>query len=105
MSEKRCYSINDIQEILGICKTTAYNLIKENQFRTVLIGGKYRISRKSFDAWLDGEMAEAEPEQDRNDSEQRENPEKQEEKSAQERQQDSQTRIDELLAKYGYMRR
>lgn len=65
MSEKRCYSINDIQEILGICKTTAYNLIKENQFRTVLIGGKYRISRKSFDAWLDGEMAEAEPEQNR----------------------------------------
>ena len=62
MSEKRCYSINDIQEILGICKTTAYNLIKENQFRTVLIGGKYRISKKSFDAWLDGEMTEMEPE-------------------------------------------
>ena len=63
MSEKRCYSIGEIQEILGICKTTAYNLIKENQFRTVLIGGKYRISKKSFDAWLDGEMTEIEPEQ------------------------------------------
>ena len=63
MSEKRCYSIDDIQEILGICKTTAYNLIKENKFRTILIGGKYRISRKSFDAWLDGEMTDMEPEQ------------------------------------------
>lgn len=56
MSEKRCYSITEIQEILGICKSTAYALIKENRFRSILIGGKYMISKKSFDNWLDGEM-------------------------------------------------
>lgn len=43
--------------------TILIGILKENQFRTVLIGGKYRISRKSFDAWLDGEMTEMEPEQ------------------------------------------
>ena len=53
MGEKRCYSVGEIQHILGICKTTAYNLIKENQFRAILIGGKYVISKKSFDEWLD----------------------------------------------------
>lgn len=42
-------------DILGICKTTAYRLVRENRFRSVLIGGKYRISKRSFDAWLDGE--------------------------------------------------
>ena len=62
MTEKRCYSIGEIQEILGICKASAYNLIKENQFRSILVGGKYRISKKSFDAWLDGEIEKEEPE-------------------------------------------
>ena len=59
MGEKRCYSVGEIQHILGICKTTAYNLIKENQFRAMLIGGKYVISKKSFDEWLDGEIIKA----------------------------------------------
>ena len=48
MGEKRCYSVGEIQHILGISKTTAYNLIKENQFRAMLIGGKYVISKKSW---------------------------------------------------------
>ena len=59
MGEKRCYSVGEIQHILGICKTTAYNLIKENQFRAILIGGKYVISKKSFDEWLDGEITKS----------------------------------------------
>ena len=58
MSEKRCYTIGDIQEILGICRKTAYNLIRENRFRSILVGGKYMISKRSFDAWLDGELKE-----------------------------------------------
>lgn len=60
MSEKRCYSVGDIREILGISKTTAYSLIKENQFRTIMVGGKYLISKKSFDTWLDGDKEEPE---------------------------------------------
>lgn len=63
MSEKRCYTIGDIQEILGICRKTAYNLIRENRFRSILVGGKYMISKRSFDAWLDGELKECNQEQ------------------------------------------
>ena len=50
--EKRTYTVSEIAEILGIGKSSAYNLVKENTFRTIRIGKTIRISRKSFDAWL-----------------------------------------------------
>lgn len=52
-SEKRTYTVFEIQGILGISKTTAYNLIKSNVFHSVRVGGHIRISKKSFDEWLD----------------------------------------------------
>lgn len=51
--EKQVYTCEEIQAILGISRSTAYRLIRSNVFRTVRIGGQYRISKKSFDAWLD----------------------------------------------------
>ena len=53
MSEKRCYTVKDLQEILGVSRPSVYDLLKKNEFRWILGGGKYRISKKSFDAWLD----------------------------------------------------
>ena len=53
MAEKRCYTVKEIQEILGISRPTVYELLKKNEFRWILVGGKYRISKKSFDEWLD----------------------------------------------------
>ena len=52
-AEKRCYTVKEIQEILGISRPTVYELLKKNEFRWVQIGTKYRISKKSFDGWLD----------------------------------------------------
>ena len=53
MAEKRCYTVKELQEILGISRPTVYNLLKKNEFRWVqLDGGEYRISKKSFDDWL-----------------------------------------------------
>lgn len=52
-SDKRIYTVDEIQNILGISKASAYNLVKENVFRSVRIGGSIRISKKSFDNWLD----------------------------------------------------
>lgn len=52
--EKRTYTVNEIQDILGIGRTAAYSLVKEGSFSVVKIGGSIRISKKSFDAWLDG---------------------------------------------------
>ena len=53
MDEKRCYTVKELQEILGISRPTVYNLLKKNEFRWIRPGGKYRISKKSFDDWLD----------------------------------------------------
>ena len=54
MSEKRCYTVKELQEILGVSRPTIYHLLKKNEFRWIqLDGGKYRISKKSLDDWLD----------------------------------------------------
>ena len=37
-----------------LAKPAVYNLLKKKEFRWIqLDGGKYRISKKSFDDWLD----------------------------------------------------
>ncbi|MBR5862346.1 MAG: helix-turn-helix domain-containing protein [Bacteroidales bacterium] len=51
--DKRTYTVDEIQDILGISRSGAYNLVKKNLFHSVRIGGTIRISKKSFDAWLD----------------------------------------------------
>ena len=56
MDEKRCYTVKELQEILGISRPTVYELLKRNEFRWIQIGTKYRISKKSFDEWLDRKM-------------------------------------------------
>lgn len=61
---KRCYTVRDIQKILRISRPTAYELIKRNEFRTIFVGGRHLISKRSFDAWLDGEAAEEQGRQD-----------------------------------------
>ena len=51
--EKRTYSIEEIQQILDISRSTAYLLIKRKLFKSVKAGKQIRISKKSFDEWLD----------------------------------------------------
>ena len=52
--EKRCYTVEELQSILCVSRPTVYSLLKRNEFRWFQIGGgKYRISKKSFDEWLD----------------------------------------------------
>jgi len=51
--EKRVYTVEEIQDILSIGRNAAYDLVRTGQFHTVRIGGSIRISKKSFDAWLD----------------------------------------------------
>ena len=54
--DKRTYTVDEIQDILGISRPSAYNHVKKNAFRSVRIGGSIRISKKSFDEWLDQQM-------------------------------------------------
>ena len=52
--EKRCYTVEELQVILEVSRPTVYNLIRQKNFRAFQVaGGKWRISKRSFDAWLD----------------------------------------------------
>ena len=53
LEDKRTYTVDEIQDILGISRPTAYGLVKKELFHCVRIGGHIRISKRSFDAWLD----------------------------------------------------
>ena len=37
--EKRTYTVDEIQDILGISRPTAYNLVKKGLFHSVRVGG------------------------------------------------------------------
>ena len=53
-NEVRCYTVKDLQEMLDVSRSTVYKLLRQNEFRWIqLEGGGYRISKKSFDEWLD----------------------------------------------------
>ena len=51
--ENRTYTVEDIAQMLNIGRTSAYNLTTEGHFKIVRIGNTIRISKKSFDEWLD----------------------------------------------------
>ena len=50
---RRTYTVDEIANILSITRGTAYNLVKEGLFKSVRIGTSIRISKQSFDEWLD----------------------------------------------------
>lgn len=52
-SNQRTYTVDEIAKILGIGRASAYELVKQGHFRAVKIGAAIRISKKSFDEWLD----------------------------------------------------
>ena len=53
MSDTRCYTVNEVKDMLGVSRKVVYELLKRNEFRSVQVGSKHLISKKSFDAWLD----------------------------------------------------
>ena len=54
--ERNYYTVKDIMAILGISRPTVYSLLKQKLFRWLMLGGKYRISKQSFDEWLECAM-------------------------------------------------
>lgn len=52
-SEKRTYTVEEIAALLNIGKAAAYDLVKSGCFHIVKIGKAIRISKRSFDLWLD----------------------------------------------------
>lgn len=52
-TKRTYYTVEEIAKLLSIGKTTAYALVKEGHFKIVRIGSAIRISKQSFDEWLD----------------------------------------------------
>jgi len=57
-SVKKCYSVKDLQDMLGVSRPTIYELLQQHKFRWIMLGRKYLIFKKSFDAWMDGKEEE-----------------------------------------------
>ena len=57
----RCYTIEDLMAMLALSRPTVYRLLKQNVFRWFKVGGAYRISKASFDAWLNDGTVERNP--------------------------------------------
>ena len=55
ISEKRTYSVQENADILQISRSMAYNLCRQQLFKTVKIGKYVRVSKSSFDEWLDNQ--------------------------------------------------
>ncbi|PGR23312.1 DNA-binding protein [Priestia megaterium] len=47
-------NVNDIQEILGVGRRQAYELVSSGQFHTVRVGKRIKILKAVFVRWLYG---------------------------------------------------
>ena len=52
-SGNRCYTVQNLQDILGVGRKSVYGLLQRNEFRWIRVGAIYRIPKKSFDEWLE----------------------------------------------------
>lgn len=52
---KRTYTVVEIMEILGVSRKKAYELCNSGSFKIVRIGRSIRVSKSSFDEWLDAQ--------------------------------------------------
>ena len=50
---KRTYTVAEVMDILGVSRKKAYELCNSDSFKVVRIGRSIRVSKSSFDAWLD----------------------------------------------------
>ena len=53
---KRTYTVLEVAALLRISKSKAYELCNEGSFRIIRIGRSVRVSKASFDEWLDKQM-------------------------------------------------
>ena len=59
MKGSKLYDMDDLQELLGIGRTRAYELVKEayktqSPFKVIKLGKLYRIPKKPFDDCMEG---------------------------------------------------
>ena len=52
VKDKKTYSVHEIAQILQISRSKAYELCRQPDFKVVRLGQTIRISKASFDDWL-----------------------------------------------------
>lgn len=52
VKDKKTYSVHEIAQILQISRSKAYELCRQPDFKVVRLGRTIRISKASFDDWL-----------------------------------------------------
>lgn len=55
---KETYTVKEIADILEISTKSAYLLLDENYFSYVRVGRIIRISKRSFDSWLNSDAGQ-----------------------------------------------
>ena len=55
-SNKTTMSLREMRQMLGLGKTESYYLVHKSCFETILVNGKMRIVRESFEAWYTGQL-------------------------------------------------
>ena len=61
VQDSRCYTVEDLMDMLLLSRPTVYRLLKQNEFRWFKVSGAYRISKASFEAWLNDGTVERNP--------------------------------------------
>ena len=59
-AEKRTYTVVEISDLLQISRSKAYEICSMDLFRIIRIGRSVRISKASFDEWLDTRLNDKE---------------------------------------------
>ena len=52
---KTSFSVPEMREMLGLGKTEAYWLVKKKYFKTIIVAGRIRVIRDSFEEWYAGQ--------------------------------------------------
>lgn len=60
VAKKRTYTVAEVMDILGVSRKKAYELCNSGSFKIVHIGRSIRVSKTSFDAWLDNQSSQME---------------------------------------------
>jgi excisionase family DNA binding protein len=53
--EPAVYTVEEAAELLGVARSTAYELVRDGTIPARRLGGRWVISRARFHAWLDSD--------------------------------------------------
>lgn len=60
--EPAVYTVEEAAALLGVARTTAYELVRDRTIPARRLGGRWVISRARFHAWLDSDPVTRGPE-------------------------------------------